>query len=142
MDENITHELSNINVYAVAICPALPRRNPLCVITKMDAVSAAQQLLGPGLPTPRPELEPHTAEALSAFHGNHFIYVGESNHGYTDPNRVPRHHAQKIPHRGLHLHKRSLIIADIKMPYAVDQHQHQQPVHVNDVQLGAATDCS
>ncbi len=31
-------------------------------------------------------------------------------------------------------------MADIKMPYAVDQ--HQQPVHVNDVQLGAATDCS
>ena len=31
-------------------------------------------------------------------------------------------------------------MSDIKMPYAVDQ--HQQPVHVNDVQLGAATDCS
>ena len=47
---------------------------------------------------------------------------------------------KKIPHRGLHLHNRSLIMADIKMPYAVDQ--RQQPVHVNDVQLGAATDCS
>ena len=33
----------------------------------------------------------------------------------------------------LHPHQRSLIMADIKMPYAVDQ----QPV-----QLGAATDCS
>ena len=96
MDENITHELSNINVYAVAICPALPRRNRLCVITKMDAVSAAQQLLGPGLPTPRPELEPYTADALSAFQDDHFIYVGEPDHDYTDPTRTPRHPAQKF----------------------------------------------
>ena len=106
----------------------------------MDAVFAVQQLPRPGLVWSRPELEPYTAEALSAFHGNHFIYVGEPDHDYTDPTRTPRHPAQKIPHRGLHLHKRSLIMADIKMPYAVDQ--HQQPVHVNDVQLGAATECS
>ena len=62
----------------------------------MDAVSAAQQQLGPGLIWSRPELEPYTAEALSAFQDDHFIYVGESNHGYTDPTRVPRHPAQKF----------------------------------------------
>ena len=40
---------------------------------------------GLGLIWSWPELQPHTAEALSAFHGNHFIYVGEPDHDYTYP---------------------------------------------------------
>ena len=62
----------------------------------MDAVFAVQQLPRPGLIWSTPELEPHTAEALSAFQDDHFIYVGEPDHGYTDPTRVPRHPAQKF----------------------------------------------
>ena len=48
-----------------------------------DAVSAGTQLPRPGLIWSWPELEPYTAEALDAFQGDHFSYVGEADHGGT-----------------------------------------------------------
>ena len=79
-------------------------RNPLCVITKLDAVSAVTQLPRPGLIWSCPELEHYIAEVLDAFQGDHFSYVGEADHGGRGYTRVPRHPGQQIPHRGLHLH--------------------------------------
>ena len=85
----ITHELSKLNVDAIATDPHFPEqsrygfRNPLAPITKLDAVSAVQQLPGPCLIWSWPETEHYTAEALDAFLGQHLIYVGEPEHGGT-----------------------------------------------------------
>ena len=85
----ITHELMKLNVDAIATDPHFPDesrygfRNPLSPITKLDAVSAVQQLPRPCLIWSWPETEPYTAEALNAFQGQHLIYVGEAEHGST-----------------------------------------------------------
>ena len=72
-------------------------------MTKLDAVSAVTQLPRPGLIWFWPELESYIAEALDAFQGDHFSYVGEADHGGTGS---PEFHdiLDKNPHRGLHLH--------------------------------------
>ena len=78
-----------ITTDAIATDPHFPDesrygfRNPLCVITKLDAVSAVTQLPRPGLIWFWPELEHYIAEALDAFQGDHFSYVGEADHGGT-----------------------------------------------------------
>ena len=106
----ITSELTKLGADAIATDRHFPDesrygfRNPLCVMTKLDAVSAVTQLPRPGLIWSWPELEHYTAEALDAFQGDHFSYVGEADHGGTGYTRVPRHPGQQIPHRGLHLH--------------------------------------
>ena len=106
----ITSELTKLGADAIATDRHFPDesrygfRNPLCVMTKLDAVSAVTQLPRPGLIWFCPELESYIAEALDAFQGDHFSYVGEADHGGTGYTRVPRHPGQQIPHRGLHLH--------------------------------------
>ena len=106
----ITSELTKLGADAIATDRHFPDesrygfRNPLCVMTKLDAVSAVTQLPRPGLIWFCPELEHYTAEVLDAFQGDHFSYVGEADHGGTGYTRVPRHPGQQIPHRGLHLH--------------------------------------
>ena len=85
----ITHELTKLNINAIATDPHFPDesrygfRNPLSPITKLDAVSAVQQLPKPCLIWSWPETAPYTDEALNAFQGQHLIYVGEAEHGST-----------------------------------------------------------
>ena len=85
----ITQELTKRGCDVIATDPHFPEqsrygfRNPLSPITKLDAVSAITKLPRPCLIWSWPEPEPYTADALSAFKGNHFIYVGESDDGCT-----------------------------------------------------------
>ena len=85
----ITHELTKLNCDVVATDPHFPDqsrygfRNPLCGITKLDAVTAIRSMPTPCLIWSWPEMEPYTADALAAFQGDHFIYVGEADDGCT-----------------------------------------------------------
>ena len=85
----ITSELTKLGADAIATDRHFPDesgygfRNPLCVMTKLDAVSAVTQLPRPGLIWSCTELEHYIAEALDAFQGDHFSYVGEAEHGGT-----------------------------------------------------------
>ena len=85
----ITHELTKRNIDAVATDPNFPEQSrygfhhPLSPIIKLDAVAAVTQFHRPCLIWSWPEAEPYTAHALSAFQGDHFIYVGESDDGCT-----------------------------------------------------------
>ena len=85
----ITSELTKLGADAIATDRHFPDesrygfRNPLCVMTKLDAVSAVTQLPRPGLSWFCPELEHCIAEVLDAFQGDHFSYVGEAEHGGT-----------------------------------------------------------
>ena len=85
----ITSELTKLGADAIATDRHFPDesrygfRNPLCVMTKLDAVSAVTQLPRPGLIWSCPELEHYIAEVLDAFQGDHFSYVGEADHGGT-----------------------------------------------------------
>ena len=85
----ITSELTKLGADAIATDRHFPDesrygfRNLLCIITKLDAVSAVTQLPRPGLIWSWPELEHYIAEVLDAFQGDHFSYVGEADHGGT-----------------------------------------------------------